>query len=189
MNSIKILQILKQDYEARFFQSITFLGLFKYAFFCIGFRVVVLYRIGCWMNERSSHYVVLRLITMLLKNHLLIKYSVELSFVYPAGPGLVLPHPHNLVVGRGARLGSNITIYNGVTLGALRTGDSDDCNNFPKLHDHVTVFTGAKVLGDISVGSNSVIAANSVVLKSCPSNSLLGGVPARLLKLDKTKHD
>ena len=52
----------------------------------------------------------------------------------------------------------------------------------PTIGDDVWIGPGARILGDISIGNNSVIGANAVVTKSFPANSVVGGVPARLLK-------
>lgn len=48
----------------------------------------------------------------------------------------------------------------------------------PSVGDNVTIYAGAMILGDISIGSNTIIGANSVVLDSCPPGSILIGSPA-----------
>lgn len=56
-------------------------------------------------------------------------------------------------------------------------------DNMPTLGDHVGMGPGAKIFGKVSVGDNSFIAANAVVTKNMPANSIVGGVPARIIKM------
>jgi serine acetyltransferase len=73
------------------------------------------------------------------------------------GPGLVLQHPHAILIPPGSRIGRDCTIYHEVTLGEGRQ------RGFPQLADHVVLFPGARLLGGISVGAHSLIGANTVV--------------------------
>jgi serine O-acetyltransferase len=54
--------------------------------------------------------------------------------------------------------------------------------NYPKIKDNVVIFAGAKLIGNINVGEHSIIGANSVVNKNVPSNSVVAGVPAKIIK-------
>ena len=56
------------------------------------------------------------------------------------------------------------------------------------MGDNVYLSAGCRVLGDIEIGSNSIIGANSVVLSSCEKNSVLVGVPAKLLRTSNTEY-
>jgi len=73
-----------------------------------------------------------------------------------------------------------------VTLG----GTGKKCGKrHPTVGDNVVVGTGAKILGDIEVGSNSYVGANAVVIKSVPSNTTVVGVPGRITKQEGKKID
>lgn len=85
------------------------------------------------------------------------------------GPGLRLPHPVGIVVGRGSRIGANVTIYHHVTLGTKRP----DVAAYPTIHDNVTIFPGAVIAGNITIGENAVIGPNVVVLKDVPAGATL----------------
>jgi serine O-acetyltransferase len=97
-----------------------------------------------------------------------------------AGPGLRLSHPHGVVLGGRARLGTNVTLLQNVTLGE-RYADGRPPHDCPRLDDDVTVGAGACVLGGVTVGRGATIGANSVVLADVPSGGVAVGSPARVL--------
>lgn len=100
------------------------------------------------------------------------------------GPGLFIDHGMGLVIGETAELGKNVTLYQGVTLGG--TG-KEKGKRHPTIGDNVVVSSGAKVLGSFTVGSNSKIGSGSVVLKEVPPNSVVVGVPGRIVTMDGVK--
>ncbi|RYD50582.1 MAG: hypothetical protein EOP52_13800 [Sphingobacteriales bacterium] len=97
------------------------------------------------------------------------------------GAGLELRHPIGIVIGEGAVVGTNASIYQHVTLG--QKGNTDPtAYTYPVLEDNVTVYAGACILGGITIGQGATIGANSVVMKNVPANSTAVGAPARILK-------
>lgn len=104
--------------------------------------------------------------------------------IHPAariGKGFFIDHGMGVVIGETAEIGDNCTIYQGVTLGG--TG-KDVGKRHPTLGDNVMVGAGAKVLGPVTIGSNSKIAANAVVLHAVPENSTAVGIPAKVVRRD-----
>jgi serine O-acetyltransferase len=87
------------------------------------------------------------------------------------GRGVVI-HPR-------AEIGDNATILHGVTVGATYT---DSNHGVPKIGNNVLFGAGCKVLGGITVGDNVKIGANAVVTKDIPSNCVIGGIPAKVIK-------
>ena len=79
-------------------------------------------------------------------------------------------------------IGDNVTIYHGVTLGGVST---EKTKRHPTLKNNVIVGAGAKILGNITLGENVRIGANSVVLKNVPDNSVAVGIPARIIKKEE----
>ncbi len=95
------------------------------------------------------------------------------------GNYLFIDHGMGIVIGETAEIGDNCTIYHGVTLGG--TG-KDKGKRHPTVGNNVLIGAGAKVLGPFSIGDNSMVGANSVVLKEIPSNTTVTGIPARIVK-------
>ncbi|MCB0933115.1 MAG: serine O-acetyltransferase [Mycobacterium sp.] len=94
------------------------------------------------------------------------------------GRGVFIDHATGVVIGETTEIGDNVTIYQGVTLGgtSLEPG-----KRHPTIGDNVTVGAGAKVLGAITIGANSQIGANSVVIKPVPPDSVVVGVPGQIV--------
>jgi len=82
------------------------------------------------------------------------------------------------VIGRNCVIGDNCTINNDVTLGMKNSNDT----SMPKIGDNVYISTGAKLLGGITIGDNCIIGANAVVNKSFEKNSIIAGIPAKIVK-------
>src|SRR5579859_1128687 len=104
--------------------------------------------------------------------------------IHPAariGPGLFIDHGMGVVIGETARIGQDVTIYQGVTLGG--TGFATG-KRHPTVEDNVTIGSGAKLLGPITVGHGSKIGANSVVITDVPPNSTVVGNPGHPVRVD-----
>ncbi|HAR44287.1 MAG TPA: serine O-acetyltransferase [Bdellovibrionales bacterium] len=95
------------------------------------------------------------------------------------GRGLIIDHGMGTVIGETAIIGNNVIIYQGVTLGGT---ELKHAKRHPTLEDHVVVGAGAKVLGNITIGSGSRIGANSVVIEDVPPNSTVVGIPAKRVR-------
>ena len=109
-----------------------------------------------------------------------ILFGLEVPPRLKIGPGFVIMHTQGTVLGA-ANIGSNVTIYHQVTLGA---GDIDftyTLSQRPIVEDGVIIGVGAKVLGGVRLGSGCVIGANAVVVKDVPSKHVAVGIPAQNL--------
>jgi serine O-acetyltransferase len=104
--------------------------------------------------------------------------------VHPAahiGQGLFIDHGAGVVIGETAHIGDNVTLYQGVTLGG--TGFATG-KRHPTVQDNVTIGSGAKLLGPITVGHGAKIGANSVVITDVPPNSTVVGNPGHPVRVD-----
>lgn len=104
-------------------------------------------------------------------------FGIEFTAKCEVGPGLMLPHTSGTVVGA-VKIGSNATIFQGVTLGAKFADIGFHPETRPVLGDNVTLGAGAKVLGGVRVGDGAVIAANSLVIEDVEKGATMIGVPA-----------
>ena len=101
------------------------------------------------------------------------KYGVEINFKNVGG-GLLLVHPWGITVNDEAMLGENVTLFKGCTIGVIATGSKAGC---PKIGNNVVVCANATVVGNITVGDNSLIAGGAFVNFDVPSDSIVVGNP------------
>jgi serine O-acetyltransferase len=104
--------------------------------------------------------------------------------IHPAariGEGLFIDHGAGVVIGETAEIGNNVTLYQGVTLGG--TGFATG-KRHPTVQDNVTIGSGAKLLGPITVGHGAKIGANSVVITDVPPHSTVVGNPGHPVRVD-----
>jgi serine O-acetyltransferase len=104
--------------------------------------------------------------------------------IHPAariGNGFFIDHGMGVVIGETAEIGNNVTLYQGVTLGG--TGFATG-KRHPTLEDNVTIGSGAKLLGPITVGHGSKVGANSVVIHDVPPNSTVVGNPGHPVRVE-----
>ena len=142
-------------------------------------KVVLEYRLACWLNERGF-----RRLSTFYFHRLESRYAFYIGKKTIVGPGLKLPHPVGVVIGEGVVVGRNCTIYQQVTIGGRDVGDAKD-GAYPIIGDNVVIFAGAKVLGDVSVHSGSVVGANSVVLGDVAEKIAVAGAPAKEIGIRK----
>lgn len=104
--------------------------------------------------------------------------------IHPAariGSGFFIDHGMGVVIGETAEIGESVTLYQGVTLGGtgFQTG-----KRHPTVQDNVTIGSGAKLLGPITVGHGSKIGANTVVVHDVPANSTVVGNPGHPVRVE-----
>ncbi len=129
------------------------------------------YRLAHWLWAHE-HKLSARLLSQLVRN----LTGIEIHPGASIGQGLFIDHGMGVVIGETAEIGNDVTLYHGVTLGgtSLEKG-----KRHPSLGDRVVVGAGAKVLGAITIGSDTRIGANAVVVKPVPENSIVVGVPGQ----------
>jgi serine O-acetyltransferase len=107
------------------------------------------------------------------------------------GRKLFIDHGMGVVIGETAIVGDDVVIYQGVTLGAgpeARMGSATrNLKRHPTIGNGVVVGSGAEIQGDITVGDGSRIASGSIILKDVPPNSVVVGVPGRIVRKDGIK--
>lgn len=107
--------------------------------------------------------------------------GIEIHPAAKIGNGFFIDHGMGVVIGETADIGENVTLYQGVTLGG--TGFATG-KRHPTVQDNVTIGSGAKLLGPITVGHGSKIGANSVVIHDVPPNSTVVGNPGHPVRVE-----
>ncbi len=146
-----------------------------------GLHAIVLHRIAhrLWMWKMP---ILPRAISQLARFFT----GIEIHPGAEIGEGLFIDHGMGVVIGETSIIGNNVLLYQGVTLGG--TG-KETGKRHPTLGDNIVVGAGAKILGNIQIGSNSYIGANAVVLNTVPPNTTVVGVPGHVTKQDGEKID
>lgn len=104
--------------------------------------------------------------------------NIEIHPGATLGPRLFIDHGAGVVIGETAEVGADVTIYHGVTLGGTSLSHG---KRHPTIGDRVTVGAGAKVLGNLTVGDDSRIGANAVLVRSVEDHSVVVGVPGQVI--------
>lgn len=107
-------------------------------------------------------------------------FGIESSPQVKIDGGLFLPHTVGTVLGA-ERIGRNVTILQGVTLGTAEPDRGFTVSLRPVIGDHVVIGSGAKIIGRVRVGDYAKVGANAVVLQDVPPYALAVGVPARII--------
>lgn len=140
------------------------------------FFPVVLIRFSQWLYK-----IKLKPIAKFVSLINFVLFGIEVSMRCAIGKGLFLPHTVGTVIGADT-IGENAIIYQGVTIGAQVLDINYNKDIRPKIGNNVVIGSGAKVLGGVTIEDNVVIAANAVVVKDIKMNSVVGGVPAEIIK-------
>ncbi|WP_129407965.1 serine O-acetyltransferase EpsC [Marinitoga lauensis] len=173
---IQIFKNLKKDLNEYIIKDPASNNKIGVVLFNTAFHGLVYYRIYHFFYKYKI-YPIAYFLYMLSK----ILYSMDIHPAARLDPGIVIDHGIGVVIGSTATVGSGTLIYHQVTLGAKHIKKG---KRHPTIGKNVIIGTGAKVLGDIVVGDNSVVAANSIVLKDVPSNCLVAGIPAKIKSFD-----
>ncbi len=170
----------KEDFQVYWERNIDFGNIFNKAinlFTCHGLHIMFLYRIGKMIYSIKIPVVshILKIIFQIFRFFISTFYGIDLIMSSKVGPGFYIGHFSGIIIsgdfGRDCSVGQCVTVG---TKGAGHGGDG------PVFGDNVYIGAGAKVLGEIKIGSNVRIGANAVVVTDVPDNSLAVGVPARI---------
>jgi serine O-acetyltransferase len=166
-----ILDEVKSDFNAVFERDPAARSSFEVIFAYPGFHAIVLHRIShrLWNNHLELPARVLSHISRALT-------GIEIHPGAKIGKSFFIDHGMGVVIGETSEIGDNVTIYHGVTLGGTSFTRG---KRHPTIENNVTIGAGAKILGPLTVGANSKVGANSVVITDVPPNSTVVGVPGK----------
>lgn len=138
------------------------------------FKALLYYRLSSKLYIRG-HYFLARYLCERAKR----KTGIEIHPGAKIGKDLFIDHGFGVVIGQTAIVGDNVTMFHGVTLGG--TGNEKGTKRHPTIEDNVFIGSGAKILGNITVGKDSKVGAGAVILKDVPSGVTVVGVPGKIV--------
>ncbi len=142
-------------------------------FLDLGVQLLFCYRLQVRLNGLS---LIGRLLAKIIAYWAQLTTGCHISSFARLAGGIRIPHANGIVIGRDVIVDSEVSIYQQVTLGKGSSG------KFPIVDKSVTIYTGAKIIGDVHLGASSIVGANSVVISDVDCDSIVAGVPARLIK-------
>jgi serine O-acetyltransferase len=146
-----------------------------------GVHAIMMHRIAHWTWNHGMH-----LAARFLSHIARFFTGIEIHPAAKMGEGVFIDHGMAVVIGETSEVGDGCTFYQGATLGG--TGHEKG-KRHPTLGKNVTIGVGAKVLGNIAIGDNSLVGGGAVVLKPVPPNATAVGVPARVVMLEGRRID
>ncbi len=168
---------LKYDFR-RVYQKTSYKGKLRKVFIALGaqgFQAIAGYRVCRWLAAKH-----IPLLGLFVQRCVEIFTGISIPDEAEIGKGLMINHFGGIVINGGTKVGDFCTISHNVTLGNKKPGGGS-----PKIGNHVFIAVGAKVLGDITVGDHSIIGANAVLTQSVPANSIVAGIPAKVVRTFK----
>jgi len=142
-----------------------------------GFWIVANYRFGNWAHGLGALRLPFWILYRLFRIPLAL-WSVHLwagASGAKIGPGLVLIHPRNVMIGSGVEIGRDVIIFHDVTIGTGPTPGK------PKIGDDADIYVGARILGGVTIGEKAMVGANCVVTRSVPADSIVMVAQARVI--------
>lgn len=164
---------LRNDIRAIFARDPAARSVVEIIFAYPGFHALFLYRLAHWLWQHRMFFLgrftshVGRFLT-----------GIEIHPGAKIGKGFFVDHGMGVVIGETAEIGDDVTLYHGVTLGGTSWQKG---KRHPTIGNNVVIGTGAKVLGPIRIGDNTRIGANSVVVNDVPPNSVVVGIPGKIV--------
>ncbi|MBW1697620.1 MAG: serine O-acetyltransferase [Deltaproteobacteria bacterium] len=171
-------KIIRQDIDAVFERDPAARNVMEVLLCYPGLHAIWGYRLAHWLWRHGA-----RLLARWVSHVMRGLTGIEIHPGARIGPRFFIDHGMGVVIGETTEIGANVTLYQGVTLGgtSLQRG-----KRHPTLEDEVVVGAGARILGPITVGRNSRIGANAVVVKPVRPNSIVVGIPGR--EIERNNH-
>jgi len=172
-NLQKILDFFISDVNSAFNKDPAAISLLEVLTCYPGIKAVLIYRISHFFWELGMPFIP-RYLSEIARE----MTGIEIHPGAKIGHDFFIDHGGGVVIGETAEIGNNVTLYQGVVLGGVTT---KRVKRHPTLGNNIVVGTGAKILGPVKIGDNVKIGANSVVVKDIPPNSVVVGVPGKII--------
>ncbi len=139
-----------------------------------GFQGLAAYRASniLWNDDRHT-------MALYIQNRSSEVFGVDIHPAATIDSPVMIDHATGVVIGETAKIKKNVSIFQGVTLGGNSFTQED---RHPKIEEGVSIYASSTILGNVNVGSNSIVAAGSLVLDDVAENSTVAGIPAKKIK-------
>ncbi len=174
---MSLFQQMREDARAALERDPAAGGMLDVVLFSVGTHAVWSYRWHHWLYERGWRHLALW-----LAKRTRVRLGVDIHPAARIGRRFTIDHGIGVVIGSTAVIGDDVLLYQGVTLGMTGTSYDAHGKRHPTIGSDVLVGAGAIVLGDITVGDGSRLAAGAVVVRDVPAHSTVAGVPARIVR-------
>jgi len=171
---IKLFKLIKEDFKTVKKNDPALHSTFELFFNYPGLWAMFFHRIAHWLYSKG-----LRFIPRLISALGMFLTMIDIHPGATIGRRVFIDHGVGVVIGETAIIENDVLIYQQVTLGGVST---DKGKRHPTIKSGAVIGAGAKILGNIVIGENAKVGANSVVIKDVPSDCTAVGIPARVLK-------
>jgi serine O-acetyltransferase len=132
----------------------------------------------------QNYLLVFYWLTKIILRRLSLKYGMSIPIETEIGRGFYIGHFGGVVINGSVKIGENCNLSHEVTIGKLQRGEKQ---GYPAIGDNVYIAPGVKIFGNITIGNNVAIGANSVVTDNILDNSVVVGIPGRVVSLKGSK--
>lgn len=172
MKRIEVNQIIEDDFYRYY-------GYKKYSFDLLnveaGIKFIKILRLAQYYKNTSK---LKYLYYKLLHRKMMFKYGYQIPINTSIGRGFYLGHFGNVVINGNTKIGKNVNIANGVTIGRTNRGDK---KGYPTIGDNVWIGANSVIVGDVNIGNNVLVAPLTYINVDIPSNSIVLGNPAKII--------
>ena len=141
--------------------------------------VLLIFRLGQLLQRQKTTKFIFCPFWLILRIFLDWFLNIDIPFKTKIGKGCVVYHGHSLVIFSDVIIGDNCILRHGITIGNKGVGLE---SKSPTIGDNCDIGASSIIIGDIKIGDNVTIGAGSVVVKNIPSNCIVVGNPARIIK-------
>ncbi len=180
MKKSSLYTLIKEDFLTPWKNDPAIKSRFELLFNYPGVWTLMAYRVANWLYMKK-----LKLISRIIMGVTQIITNVDIHPRCKIGRRVFIDHGFGVVIGESSIIEDDVLIYQGVTLGGVSL--EKDTKRHPTIKKGAIIGGGAKILGNITIGENARVGANSVVVKDVPPNSTAIGIPARVIIRGKDK--